>query len=242
MAISNLVAILIFIFSFSLAEAEDCDINEILRSFSDSYEKVNDYTAVLVKQERLRGILRREENILFKFKKPFQIYMKWLEGPGEYREVLYDPYKNQGKMMVKPQGLIAILFPVINIEPDHAMVKNQSRHTLKEAGIGIAIENLIAQCRTAEKDGKLKARLLEEKDISGRTCSEIELIFSEDKSYYAARILIDIDKGYNLPVSMFVYDWKDNLLEKAVYNKLELNPGLAEIDFDPKNPAYGFKR
>lgn len=232
---------LLFIFFISPIIAAENAPMEMIYSLSSTYEGVNDYTATFIKQERIRGILHREENILFKFRKPFSVYMGWLKGPGEGREILYDPKKNEGKMIINPYGLIGLIIPIIYIEPDNPMVKSRSRHTIDEAGVGMAIKNLIEQCELAKKQGDLRIEFKGEEIFAGRTCSKVEAVFPADKSYYAGHIVLYIDKEYNFPAHTFVYDWKDNLVEKASYNDLKINVGLGETDFDPKNPAYGFK-
>ena len=62
--------------------------------------KIDNYTAVFHKQERVKGDLRDEEIVFFKFKKPFKIYMKWIKDPGKGREVLYADGWNQNRMKV----------------------------------------------------------------------------------------------------------------------------------------------
>ncbi len=232
---------LAFSILISSITAAEIDPLKMIYSLRKTYENVNDYTAVFIKQERVRGILHWEEKIIFKFKKPFNIYMGWREGPGEGREILYSRGKNDGKMIINPHGLIALIIPVINIEPDNPMVRSKSRHTIKEAGIGMTIKFLIEQLELAEKQGDLKIEFIGEETFKDRVCSKIETVFPEGKSYYAGRILIYIDKEYNLPSQTFVYDWKNKLLEKASYTELKINVGLGESDFDPKNPEYGFK-
>jgi len=237
----GLSGLFFFVFFIPIIMAAETDPVEMIYSLSSSYGNVQDYTAVFIKQERVRGILRWEEKTIFKFKKPFNVYMGWSEGPGEGREILYSPEKNDGKMIINPHGLIALIIPVINIEPDNPMVKSKSRHTIKEAGMGMTIKFLIEQLELAKKGGDLKIEFIGEETFAGRTCSKIETVFPEGKSYYAGRIVVYIDKEYNLPTHTFVYDWKNELLEKASYTELKINTGLGEADFDPKNPAYKFK-
>lgn len=238
-------SIFLFVFFlFPLVSGQADDLNnsrEIIHSLGPSYEKINDYSAILIKQERIRGILHREETISFKFQKPFRLYMKWLPGPGEGREILYDPEKNEGKMLIKPHGLISLILPLINIEPDNPMVKAKSRHTIKEAGLGEAIKNLINQYDLAHDEGDLKIINSGEEVKGNRKCLKIESFFPEGKKYYAGHIVTYIDCEYNLPTHISIYDWKDNLQEAASYNELRLNPGFTESDFNPRHPAYGFK-
>lgn len=232
--------LIISLFFVAVSTATETDPMELIYSVSKSYKDVRDYTAIFIKQERIRGILHREERILLKFRKPFLIYMKWLKGPGEGREILYDPKQNNGKMVVRPSGLITIIIPVLYIDPGHPMVKNRSRHTIKEAGIGMTIRNLIDQLELAKSKGELDIKFIGEDVFDGRPCLKFEAFFPEDDLYYAAHIVTYIDKEYNLPTHIFIYDWKEKLLERASYKELNINVGLSEMDFNPRNPAYEF--
>jgi hypothetical protein len=47
-----------------------------------AYDRVESYTAIFHKQQRIAGELLEEENIFLKFrKKPYSLYMKWVTEP-----------------------------------------------------------------------------------------------------------------------------------------------------------------
>ena len=58
--------------------------------------------------------------------------------------------------------------------------------------------------------------------------------------YYAPRGYIWICKQTLLPIKLEILDPDGNLYESYVYSNIDLNPGLSDTDFDPKNPAYRF--
>ena len=60
------------------------------------------------------------------------------------------------------------------------------------------------------------------------------------EGYPAHRTTYYIDKGYNLPVIVVLYDWEDQMTAYYEYSSLVLNPGLKPIDFETRNKEYRF--
>ena len=58
--------------------------------------------------------------------------------------------------------------------------------------------------------------------------------------FYAGRLVLWIDEELRLPVQIDLYDHEGKLYEHYEHHDLEVNVGLTEADFDPKNPAYHF--
>jgi hypothetical protein len=55
------------------------------------YDTIKDYTATLLKQERIGGKMQGVETIELKYRvKPTAIYAKWIDGPFKGREALYN--------------------------------------------------------------------------------------------------------------------------------------------------------
>ena len=64
--------------------------------------------------------------------------------------------------------------------------------------------------------------------------------------YHIARIFVDDE--LNLPVHYEAYDWPEKpggepiLTERYTYLNLKLNNGFTDMDFDVRNPNYGFNK
>src|SRR3990172_2566551 len=82
---------------------------EILSRMEREYAKINDYTANFRKKERVKGKVLPEENILLKFRKPFRVYMKWLDGPHEGREAMYVQGRYVDKVVGHEGGIISFI-------------------------------------------------------------------------------------------------------------------------------------
>src|SRR5262245_25755603 len=84
---------------------------ELIARAKAAYAKVTDYSCNLIKRERLEGELSPNHLIALKVRKePFSVSMVWQEPKElEGQEVVYVEGKNEGKMRVKPGGLLGSL-------------------------------------------------------------------------------------------------------------------------------------
>ena len=58
--------------------------------------------------------------------------------------------------------------------------------------------------------------------------------------FYAGRLVLWIDEALNLPIQVDLYDHEEQLYEHYEHHDLEVDVGLTDADFDPKNPEYKF--
>lgn len=214
---------------------------DLLERAESAYDSVTDYTAVLRKQEKIAGELRPEETIFLKFKRPFKVYMRWLEGPHAGRQAIYVQGAHGDKFLVHETGILARFF-VVALNPDGPHVREESRFPVTEIGIGRLVERLAADARRAWRANGLALREIGKRRSGGMELSEVEATLSErlmgEFSY--SRIIVGIDAGSGLPVKASFYDWDGDLVARYSYEDVRLNPGLAEAEFDPANPDYGF--
>ena len=78
----------------------------LLDEMDSSYSRVNDYVGVFHKQERIGGKLDEGETALFKFQKPFKVYMKFIDGPSKGTEALYAEGSYENKLLVRRGGIL----------------------------------------------------------------------------------------------------------------------------------------
>lgn len=222
------------------------EAQNLILSTRESYASVEDYTATFIKQERIKGTLRKPETVFFKFKKPFKVYMKWTSGAKEGQEALYVEGKYSGKMIAHPGfggflgGMLTLVLPTFAISPDGPTAMKDNLHPVTDAGIGNMIENIIHNNTIALANNDLSISVLGEAEVDGRPCVVVERILPEEAEYPAHRAQLYIDKGYNLPVKLVLHDWDDELIASYEYNKLTLNPGLEEVEFQRYNKDYRF--
>ena len=236
-----LLALLCLFYTSSVDAQESFNPEVWLRRAEQSLSKVESYVAVFHKQERIRGNLTQGETVLFKFKKPFKVYMKWTKEPYYGRESLYVEGCNNNLMKVHECGLLGLH---LDLDPRGPLVMKGSRHPITDSGIENLLNLIGRNLKKGIGRGEISIRQLEAEKIYGRDTRQIEIVFPESpaRGYYCYRAVINIDAESELPIRVQIFDWDDKLVESYGYEAVEMNAGLTDADFDPRNPAYGFRK
>lgn len=236
------VFLVFFVLSINvLAEEANPDPLELMEQCQKSYEALTDYTATFIKEQRVRGKLKKPETVFMKFKKPFSIYMKWIKNPDEGKEVIYVEGENDGKILAHLGGIIGLITPTtFRMEPTHPIAMGGNLKPVTAAGLGNMIESLLEVFYLARDKGDLKAVCKGTTLYNGRTVFVVERYLPNKEEYPNQFALIYIDKELMLPVYYAAYDNEQNLLEKYAYKNLNLNVGLTEKDYDKSNPEYKY--
>lgn len=206
-----------------------------------NFEAVNDYTAVFIKHQRIRGRLRKPETIFVKFKKPFALYMKWIKTPDEGKEVIYVDGKNDNKLLAHAGGILNWITPPLHLRPESPLAMSGNLKPITQAGLGAAVESLLRVCQEAEKAGDLGIICKGKINFEGREVFVVERYLPEGKGYPHSRTVVYVDQEFQLPIYYAGYNHQGELIEEYIYRDLKLNVGLTEHDFDPGNPEYEFK-
>jgi len=207
----------------------------LLKWSMETYQKrVRDYTGTFLKQERIKGKLKKTEQIAIMFKeKPFSIFMKWEENAGSGDRMLFVEGSNDNQMLVHPTGLWAWIKSVKR-DPHGADAKKAALRTCDQFGFYRSMKSLVELYETAQKRGDLKIRSLGKTRIGGRPCIALEPILPNNKKYPYPRTVVEIDIEYLLPVSVTMYDGQNQLIGRYVFNNLKFNNGLTNAQFTPK--------
>ncbi len=210
----------------------------IVQESLKAYDRVHDYTAVYHKEERLKSAKLRPKEIIFvKFRKPNQIYMKWIEEPNKGMELIYPVREN--KLVVEPGGLLDVITPKMYLNPTDKLSLLENRHPITEADLGYFIRRYSEDIQTAKEKGELQVRLDEGVDFKGSLADRVEF-FLPQNGYYCSRSVVYFDQKSRLPLHVEFYDTENQLFERYSYTQLQLNVGLQDIDFDEENPKYDF--
>ena len=208
---------------------------QMLYNMKEAYSSVEDYSAVLLKQERIENELMPEQTIKLYFKKPFSVYMEWLKGPNKGVKAVFRKGYNEDKVLVRA-GIFGF-YRTFRMDPSNERLMKDNRHPVTEAGIGVFTDMLLEIVRKAERNGELRLAYRGEYNISNHTVHKIEGILPEDKEkgYYCHRAIIGIDKQNGLPIMVEIYLWDNLLYERYIYSELELNIGVEESIFESLN-------
>jgi outer membrane lipoprotein-sorting protein len=212
-------------------------------------EKIKDYSATLVKRERVGGKLGEYEHIFLKIRhQPFSVYMYFL-GPEDRRgqEVIYVHNRNDNMIIAHGTGVQRTMFGTVSLKPTGPVAMKGQRYPITEIGILNMVRRLI---EVGEKDlqyGECEVKFFEGAKINDRTCTCIQVVHPVPRRnflFHVARIFVDDE--LNLPIRYESYDWpkqpggEPELIEEYTYLNLKLNNGFTDLDFDPKNPNYNF--
>ena len=222
------------------ARAQDnTDLEKRFRETEAALAKVDNYTAIFRRIERVDGKLIPEEITFLKFKRPFKVYMKWIN-PLQGQESLYVEGTNNNKVRAHGTGLTKLI--TVNLNPNGAMAMENSRHPITEAGLEILVKKIGSNLQRGLRAGELTSKDRGEQTVYGRKTRELEGILPKDpaKGYYCYRCIVNLDVETKMPIKTQIFDWDDQLVECYGYEHLILNPGLSDKDFDPKNPEYHF--
>lgn len=208
-------------------------INRAVRRF----EALNDYTCVLTREELIGDKLVRQENIIYKFRKPFSVYMKWTTGKEKGIEVIY-PKPGRQDRLVAHLGK----FNIINftLDPSGRLATKNSRHSILESPMGYLLTRVKENYELSKKRGEGRVSYDGEEVVDGRRTYLFSGEFPEDTGYYGSRVLLNFYEDTTLPARVAVYGKDGRLLEKYEYSRLQIDVGLSSVDFDPENPAYNF--
>ncbi len=227
-------------------------------------EKHQDYTAVLIKRERVDGKLLPETKMALKLKygattdsgmtqRPVSVYLRTLEPKSQAgREVIWIQGRNNNKLTAHESGLLGIIS--VDLLPESRLAMMGNRYPITEIGIEKLLGKLIERGQRDRQLGPATVRTTENASIGGKPCRLMEVIHESPTAvvdgktvefeFFLAQIYIDVERLIPLKFASFSWpktpDAAPELLEEYTYQDLKTNIGLNDADFDTKNPAYGF--
>jgi hypothetical protein len=218
---------------------------------------VRDYSAIMVKRERINGVLGCPQYMQMKVRcprtisgeqVPFSVYLKTLKPKkAAGREVVWVEGHNDNKLCAHETGLLGM--KRFYLDPTGWVAMQNNRYPIHDAGIENLIIKLIERAESAKVAGRAVVNYRDNAEIMKRKCSLIELLNEEQNEqdeFYKAHVFVD--KDLNLPVRYVAFDWpktpggKPEIIEEYTYVRINLNPGFQDADFSADNPDYKFPR
>lgn len=230
--------VLMLLIHTAAAHARQADPEDLLRRSLSAYNRITDYRCIFNKKELVKGEIKEARNLVFKFKKPASYYVKCTEGEQAGLESIYVAGKYDNKLEVHLGGAFGFLR--VAVDPHGPQALRNNRHTILEAGIGPILRIMENNYLKAKNDPESHITLEGEALLNGRKADVIRAVFPKGRGYYAGRVLLYIDRELSLPTKITVYGWNNEFLEEYQYERIRLNAGLSDLDFDVKNPEYRF--
>lgn len=213
---------------------------------------INDYTATLIKRERVDGTLGDYQYIYLKVRhKPFSVYM-YFRAPQKVRgrECLYvEGQNNQNLIAHEGTGLIT---KTVRIDPTGWLAMRGQKYAITKIGLRNLTDELV---KVADSDmrigGECEVKWYKDTKIGkgedARTCTCLHVTHPVKRPGYRFNTaLIFIDDELQVPIRYQAFLWpkrpggQPELEEEYTYMNLKVNPGLTDRDFDENNPQYDF--
>lgn len=213
-------------------------------------EGLQDYSATMVKRERIDGKVGDPEYMFIKIRhKPLSVYMYFLK-PDHLKgqECIWFQGQNNGKMWGHGTGMRKV-FGTVPLDPTGPVAMKGQHYPITEIGIKNLIFRLIEEGEKDAQYGECEVKYFPGAKINGRICTCIQVVHPVPRrnfQFNLARIFVDDE--YNLPIRFEAYDWPSQpggspeLIEEYTYVNLKINNGFTDSDFDIRNPKYGFSK
>lgn len=220
---------------------------------------VQDYTAKLIKRERIGDTLGDYEYMFAKVRNrkvangqvvvPFSVYLAFLKPTTiKGREVLFVETSNNGRLYAHEGGMKRML-GTHSLEPTSWLAMQGQRYPITDIGITNLVTKLIERGNRDKQFGECTVQFLQGARVSDRDCTVIQVEHPEKVGPYDFHVAqIFLDNQYRLPVRYAAYTWprvaggEPELLEEYTYQDIQFNVGLSDRDFDVNNPEYQFHK
>lgn len=209
---------------------------------------VRDYSATIVSRERIGDKLEEYQSIFVKVRhRPLSIYVHVL-APENHKgeEAIYVDGRNEGKLLGHATG-IGRMVGTVALDPQSPTAMNGHHHPINELGIRHLCQRLIDLGNNDVRFAESQIHFLAGLKLNGRPCTGVDVIHPVPRTNFQFhRLRIFVDEQLKLPARYEQYDWPQEpggppqLVEEYNFLNLQVNNGFTDVDFDPRNPRYGF--
>jgi len=209
--------------------------------------QIHDYRATLVKRERI-GSEIREEHLQVKIRhEPFSVYVCRLDAQGQPGdEGIFVDGRNDNKLIGYTKSFPGRLLGTVAIDPRGSIAMTNQHYPITEIGI-LNLSRRIIEIVQEDMAHEECQVAFHETELNGRPVTCVEVVHPQRRPYFRFHLgRVYLDRQLDVPLRYEAYDWptesggQPELIEQYTYRDLELNVGLSDRDFDPKNPEYHF--
>ena len=215
----------------------------------DIDREIQDYSAIVYKQERIDGVLNDEEVAFVKVRhQPFGVYMFFLK-PNKGRECVYSdgPNGEEGKLNARDSGFRKRL-GVFSLDPNGRIAMAGQKYPITKLGVRSLTEELVMVASNDVKFGECDVRNVQTSIGIGdkkRPVTLIEVVHpTPRKNFRFHKAQVFIDNELRVPIRYAAYLWPSSpgeeppLEEAYTYVNMKINNGFTDLDFSKENPAY----
>ncbi len=232
------------------AKPEDHPLTPVLRWAKQglpALENLKDYSATLVRRERVGSRLSGYEYVFVKIRhQPFSVYVYFL-APGSVKgqEVIYVAGQNQGNLLAHKAHMAV----TVSLHPEGMVAMTGRNYPLTEIGLVNLVRRLVEVGQQDLNYGECEVKYFTSAKVNKRPCTVIQVVHPTKRDvfrFHLARIFVDNE--LMAPIRYESYDWprepggEPELLEEYTYMDLKVNVGFTDEDFSVQNPEYHFQQ
>lgn len=221
-----------------MIDLAETDHIQLLEWAMSRYKKnIRDYSAVLHKQERIKGKLRPPQEIAVWFKEaPFSLVMKWRKNPVVVDKLLYvEKNEENNHMYVHPTGIFSWIKSVEKQPHCKEAISNGLR-TCDQFGFYRSMQILEDMYKSVPQQ-KIKTKYLGPSKVFDRNSIAMASFIPKSKNYPDKVIIMQFDTQTLLPVGLSLYNKNKKLRCKYFFSDLKINIGIRDRFFTKK--AHG---
>ncbi len=213
----------------------------------DAVKALTDYDASFTKTELIgRKSLTTRMHLKVRHA-PLSVYLKFID-PNAGREAIYVSGKNSNQVVVHTTGLAALV-GTLSLDPTGSTAMEDNRYPITKAGMLSLVESVMGQWLAQVKQNAtgISVNNYPNSKIGDQPCQTIETVLAQPMGtnlFQTTRLYIDA--ATKLPIRVQQYAFPDRrgqkpvLVEDYLYQNVRSNISLTDIDFDSKNPRYGY--
>jgi hypothetical protein len=203
--------------------------DQLLNLSAQAIVALGPYQYIMVKQERIRGTLQDEQTIRTTIQEvPNAIRLEYLKGPAAGRKLIYNSTVKKNEFRVREAGFLAIVGKLW-IPLDSDLTRNDSNHTVAEAGLGSLVRRLQLDQKRA---GATLTVEHEGWNADGHFCS-MYILPDGGKGFDNAKTRVCTDVQAGVPMKIEGFDAAGGLIERYAFS--DLKPITVDPNtFDPE--------
>ncbi len=174
------------------------------------------YSYLMAKSERINGRMQPTQTVRTTVRElPMAIRLDYLKGPSAGRVVIYDSAVKKDEFRVREPGFLSIIGKLW-IPLDSAVTKNDSNHTVAEAGLG----NLVRRLQADQARGGARIVVTHEGwNDKGHFCA-LYVLPDGGKGFDNASTRVCTDALAGIPAKVEGFDAAGALLERYEFSEL----------------------
>jgi len=219
---------------------------------------IRDYTALLSKQENVGGTLQGAQMMRLKVRhEPFSVYLHFVYPRNMIgTEAIFVQGQNDNRLIGHENSIAGRLAGTQFLDPNGFLAMRGNKYPITDIGILNLVDKLvevgeeIIQHDATHGTTEVVVTYIEGVMLGDRATTVIRVenpVRRAHLQFHVAHIYVDDE--LNLPIRYESYDWPrpgealgpQHLLERYAYQQLQINVGLTDLDFDHRNPAYGYR-